>query len=289
VLVRAAADPQETQAQNLTAGRALLAVDDRGGRSVVTRARATSPLKLLTPRNHGHAAWVYLASYGGGLLDGDALDVDVQLGPDACAMISTQSWTKVYRPREGSNRGASLALNACVKAGGTLLLLPDPVVCFAGARFEQLQRIDLEEGAGLVLVDWVGAGRRAAGERWQFAHYTSRLTVCRGGRLSFVDRCLLSPLHGSLPERLGRFNVLCTILVVGPTLASPVERVLALAAGGPAGRRSPMLFSVSRLQQGDGAVVRLAGESFEHVALRVRGILDFVPPLLGDDPWARKW
>ena len=48
-------------------------------RSVVRRAFATSPLRLLTPKNHGSAAWVYASSYGGGLLGGDQADVAHEL------------------------------------------------------------------------------------------------------------------------------------------------------------------------------------------------------------------
>jgi len=35
--------------------------------------------------------------------------------------------------------------------------------------------------------------------------------------------------------------------------------------------------------------VRLAGAHVEDVRGVLRGLLDFVPGLLGDDPWARKW
>ncbi|MDP9151818.1 MAG: urease accessory protein UreD, partial [Myxococcota bacterium] len=41
-----------------------------GARTVVGAALVTSPLRLLEPRNHGEGAWVFLASLGGGLVDG---------------------------------------------------------------------------------------------------------------------------------------------------------------------------------------------------------------------------
>jgi hypothetical protein len=46
----------------------------RGGRSEATRVLARYPLKLLMPRslaNHAHSLYVYLVTYGGGLLAGD--------------------------------------------------------------------------------------------------------------------------------------------------------------------------------------------------------------------------
>ena len=39
------------------------------------------PLRLLTPANHGHAAWVYTSSYGGGLVDGDRVVHRRRSGP----------------------------------------------------------------------------------------------------------------------------------------------------------------------------------------------------------------
>ena len=61
-------------------GRGRVEIVRRGERSVVTRAVATSPLRLLTPRNHGRGAWVYTATYGGGLVDGDAIQLDISVG-----------------------------------------------------------------------------------------------------------------------------------------------------------------------------------------------------------------
>ena len=130
-------------------GRGRVAVERIGGRSVVCRAWATSPLRLLTPRNHGHAAWVYTSSHGGGLVDGDDVAVEASVGPGAAAFLSTQSATKVYR----SPRGTRTALDADVGEGGLLVAAPDAVVCFAGSRYRQTQRIALSPGGRLVLVD----------------------------------------------------------------------------------------------------------------------------------------
>jgi urease accessory protein len=287
VLVPAAADALPAHSDHLAPGSGLIDVEGRDGVSRILRVRAASPLKLLAPRNHGVAAWIYQSSYGGGLVDGDAVSLRVRIGVGARAMIATQSWTKVYRSPGAASRGATVTLDATVADRAHLLLLPDPVVPFADAKFEATQRVDLEEGANLVLVDWLTAGRRAAGERWRFSRYHSRLTVRRSGRVIFLDRTLLSPSHGPLPDRLGRFNVLCLAVVTGPALEAAVRRALGMETQ-PAARRSTILHAVWPLPDG-GAVVRLAGESFEPVAASVRHLLDFVPAILGDDPWARKW
>jgi urease accessory protein len=257
--------------------------------SRVERAFATSPLRLLTPKNDGHAAWVYSSSFGGGLVDGDRLVLEVEIGAGAAAYLSTQASTKVYR----SQRGTRMRMQASVGDGGVLVSVPDPIVCFADSRFEQEQTFDLVGDAGLIAVDWMSTGRRESGERCSFAHYSSRVVVSLDGRLVMYDMLALRREDGDLARRLGRFNVLATVVVLGRQL---VEHASALSSGinrQAVSRRPQRLVVASTLtdgrQAGIGAVVRIAGHSAEDVGKALREALSFVPPLLGDDPWARKW
>ncbi len=266
-----------------SAGSGRLRVRRAGARSLVEAAQATSPLRLLTPRNHGHGAWVYTSTYGGGLVDGDRIAVTVDVGPGATLYLSTQSSTKIYRSPSGTSSG----LHATVAPGGLLVSVPDPVVPFAASRHRQEQEITLADGAGLVLVDAVTSGRRAAGERWAFEEYRSRIVVHAAGRRLVHDALALESADGDLAERFGRFDVLATLVIVG----APVEAAAALLASGiaarPRVRRADLLTAATPLA-GGGCVVRVAGRSTEAVSSLIRGCLQFVPPLLGDDPWTRR-
>jgi urease accessory protein len=251
--------------------------------SVVTRAWASSPLRFLTPRNHGHAAWIFTSTFGGGLVDGDALTIGIDVAPGASALLATQAATKVYRSRCGT----SVDLAATIHAGGLLAVAPDPVVCFAASRYRQIQHFDLEDTANLVLVDWMTSGRRASGERWQFDRYESRVRVRRGGRLALLDALTLTPDEGDLRRRMGRFDTLCMIALIGPSLEAHAARIVSQVSALAITRRASILVGASPLD--GGCVVKLAAASAEDVARTVRQFLDFVPALLGDDPWARKW
>jgi len=254
------------------------------GRSVVARAYATSPLRLLTPSNHGHAAWIYGSSYGGGLVDGDEVTVNVDLGAGAAAFVSTQASTKVYR----SCRGTRTATDARIGAGALLVLAPDPVVCYAGSRYQQSQRFAVAADGALVLVDWVTSGRRAAGERWRFDEYDASTDVRVAGTPVVHDRLLLRAAHGDLGARLGRFDVLALVVLAGGGVASEAEAIVAAAMARPLERRAPLLLSAAALR-GGGCAVRLAGQSVEQVGNAIARLLAFVPARLGDDPWSRKW
>jgi urease accessory protein len=255
-----------------------------GSRSVVSRAYATSPLRLLTPANHGHAAWIYTSSFGGGLVDGDRIAMDIDVGPGAAAFISSQASTKIYR----SPGGTSADIHARVAADGLLVFAPDPVVCFSGARYRQTQTFELADRAALVLVDWLSSGRHAAGERWAFDEYHGRITVRLDGRLLVHDALALRAADGNLRARLGRFDVLAVMVLAGATLAGAASSLVATALAAPLPRCADQLVAATALRD-CGCVVRFAGTSIERVGRTIREFLGFLSAQLGDDPWIRKW
>jgi urease accessory protein len=257
---------------------------ERCGRVTAVRsAYAEPPLRLLTPRNHGAAAWAYTSTLGGGLVDGDRLRLEVALGPGAQAFISTQGPTRVYR----SPRGCESALHASVGEGALLILAPDPAACFAGARFRQRTEIDLGASASVASWDVLSAGRSARGERWAFARCHSSLTLRRQGRTVLDEAWLLDPRHGALAARLGRFEALATLLLTGPLLAGAAARIRAAIEADPLAPGGRILLSASPVGD-DALVVRLAAVSVEELVRELRTRLAAVPALLGDDPWARR-
>jgi urease accessory protein len=274
-------------APSVRRGAVVIARGPRG--STVTRAYAESPLKWLTPANHGDAAWLFAASYGGGLVGGDRLAIDVDVQAGAAAFLSTQASTKVYR----SSAGASTRLIASAGAGALLVSLPDPVVCFAGSDYRQTQAFTIDPSAGLIALDWMTSGRRGSGERWAFDAYASTTTLRVGGRLVLHDAVRLSAVDGDLAARAGRIDVLAAVIVAGERLACAAASVLATVAAMPVERRGAVLMSAAPLpgqpSAPPGCVLRVAGTEVESVRRTLRDLLAFVPGLLGDDPWARKW
>jgi urease accessory protein len=268
------------------AGAGCLRFEQVRGATVVTRAVAASPLRVLNPRNAGLSAWVYLATYGGGLVGGDAIDISIDFAAGAAALVATQASTKVYR----SSLGASQRLRAHAADGSLLGLLPDPVTAFSGSRYAQEQDVELDDSASLVLVDWLTAGRVASGERWQFDNYTSRTFVRRAGRLLLHDGLALASEDGSIAGRMDRFNCMATVVVSGPAVRAAASRLAGEIGTAPLARRADLLMSAAPLAGGDdGVLLRLAGLSVEQVGGMLRRLLNFVPSLLGDDPWSCKF
>jgi urease accessory protein len=238
----------------------------------VETAYAESPLRFLTPRNHGTAAWAYTSTLGGGLVDGDRLELDITVGPGAHAFVASQGPTRVFRSAAGC---ASTAV-ARVAEGGALVLAPDPTACFAGARYTQTTEVTLAPGASLALWDVLSAGR----ERWGFTRCSSTLRVP-----PYLDETwLLDPAHGALEERMGRFGAIGTLLLVGPLFAATADSVRSAVDASPASPGAPLVESASPLRDG-ALVLRLAAVSVQQLVLRLRQHLTTLPSLLGDDPW----
>jgi urease accessory protein UreH len=167
------------------------------------------------------------------------------------------------------------------------------VVCFAGSDYRQTQTFDLDSSGGLVAVDWMASGRRGSGERWAFDGYASTTRLRIDGRLALHDAVRLDRADGDLAARAGRFDVLAVAVIAGERLAGDAARLVSAVSALPVERRAAVVVSASVLPglalAPPGCVVRLAGAHVEEVRRVLRGLLDFVPGHLGDDPWARKW
>lgn len=263
-------------------GCATLAFQQTGTKTVLATALAASPVRLLNPRNHGSAAWIFLSSLGGGLVDGDGVALNIDAARGTQAFISTQASTKVYR----SPAGCSQRLLARVGDEAALAIVPDPVVCFAGAKYTQNTDIALEPRASLFLFDGYTSGRAARGERWLFARYASRTAVTRRGQLLVVDATRLDHECGPIASRMGRFDVILSLLAVGPRFSRVCETILAQDRNGADG--GDTIAAASPIGT-DGAILRVAAKRTESALRMFRPSFTDLARDLGDNPFARKW
>ena len=271
-------------------GTAHLEFTRAGTDTVVTRAFATSPAKLIATHGRGATCWVYMATLGGGFVGGDDIRMTADVSSGARALLTTQASTKIYKSARRSKQRITAAVEDCA----LLAVVPDPVVCYAGADFAQTQRYDLRGSASLVLVDGLTSGRHASGERWVFSRYESRIHITRDGHPVVADAVLLEPALGSVAERMGRFDVFLTMVITGALVSDACDTILRSASqvtvqrGTRASPPADVVLAASRLRDG-GVFVRMAGVSTEKVWRALRDHLSFLPPLIGDDLWSRKW
>ena len=249
------------------------------GRSDVHRARGAGNLRLLCPRAAGNAAWIVTSTFGGGLVDGDAIALELTVDAGATCVVTTQASTKVYKG------ASSQRTHVRVHGDGVALVVPDPVVPFRDAHLIQRTQVELDPEATLVACDVLTAGRVAYGERWSAARLDSTLELVIGGERRLHDRVLLDRAHGSIAARMARFEALATAVLVGPRVHDLAAAQLArLARVEP---NAPLVVAGSAID--GGAMFRIAGERIEQVVKATRELLRESCSRLGEDPWARKW
>jgi urease accessory protein len=208
------------------------------------------------------------------------LHLTLDVGAGARVLVATQASTKVYR----SLRPATQTLFGAVGAGGLLVVMPDPVVCFADADFSQQQQYDLKADASLVFVDWMTAGRHATGERWAFSRYASRTRIFRDTRAVFHDAVLLAPDLDSVGSRMNRFNVWLTAVLTGPLVRVAAEQYAPHRE--PISRtRIVLSASAARRRRAAANGRRASSRLAERSAIGSHSFVRFS----GDDPWSRKW
>ena len=324
-------------------GRATLRSAGLGAVPTFTELVHTFPLRLLAPhasmRNATAATTkqqpagkgvgvLYVVSFGGGLVSGDQVSLDVDVGSDTRLLMLTQGSTKVYRERRGGDLPGRIAaplpeapvsrqtMRYLVRPGATLVLLADPVTCFARARYSQVQRVDLRcaDTSSLVLLDWFTSGRLAVDEGarlpelWHFYLYHSRNEVRANGEViardvQWLEQALPGPLradtHTELARRCQPYTCYATLILFGvetgevrsallQEFASIQQSQPLVRAGGSSVASSvrppEVLWSASPLDMGArGVVVRLAGIETHALRSWLRERLKPLRALIGDD------
>lgn len=161
----------------------------REGRTILSHGRATAPLRVAPPVDLGGCAYTTLVNITGGVAAGDAFDHEIAVGDGAHALITTQSATKVYRSNGAIARAAA---TIAVGTGATIEWVPDAVIPFAGARYEQSLIVDIASGGAAIAADAWACGRVARAERWAaWLAGTCRIDLC--GTTVYVDRFGIDP------------------------------------------------------------------------------------------------
>ena len=144
-----------------TRGRGELRVEMVAGQSAVVTARSGSPLKILVPRSRGASVSACFSSYGGGMVAGDEIQIEVTVDDGARCHLSTQASTKIYRNPGLLPCGQTLTPGWARES--VLVLAPDPVQAFGGSLYRQRQEFHLQQDSGLVVVDWLSPAAPRAG------------------------------------------------------------------------------------------------------------------------------
>jgi urease accessory protein len=199
--------------------RARLALDfecsTEGGKTILAATQQQPPLRVVRafPLEDG-AALVHLHNVSGGLLGGDALELEIRVGAGAQAQVTTTGATRIYRPKPDA-LPATQTTEISVGENALLEYVPDPLIPFTGARFAQRTTIQLDPGAGLFWWEIVGPGREASGEAFAYESIGWATDLNVNGRLIAAERARVeprrfSPVHSA---RMGAHRYVATFFI----------------------------------------------------------------------------
>jgi urease accessory protein len=153
----------------------------------------------------------------GGIVGGDRLGIEVEVGPDAAVRLTTPGATKWYRSAAAE---AEQDILLRVRRGGRLAWMPQEQIVFSGARARSALRIEAEAGATILAWEITVLGRQHGDEPFVSGSWRSRLAVELGGRLVLDERGAVAGgpegagLMGAAVGWMGA-EVLATVVVVG--------------------------------------------------------------------------
>lgn len=170
---------------------------------------------------------VFLLTYGGGIVAGDAIDLSVSLEAGTRLVLLTQGSTKIFKTADPAVVSRQhMVVN--IAAGAALIYLPDPVQPFAQTAFSQSQTYHVEsEQSSLCVCDWVTSGRSARGENWNLYEYKSKNEVwiskaSATRRLLLRDNMMLDKYGKTgmqLSQRMDGYSVFGTLIIFGPVFS----------------------------------------------------------------------
>jgi len=170
-------------------------------RTVLHVAEQRQPLKVVRAfQQEGGAALAHVHNLSGGILAGDRLSLDLEIGPGAQAQVTSTGATRLYRSRAGT-AAAQFTARANVRTGALLEYLPDPLIPFADSRFRQDTAIGLEDDAGLFWWETVAPGREAHGEIFSYDALRFRFDLRAEGIPIALERSHLDPVARPLDSR----------------------------------------------------------------------------------------
>ena len=109
------------------------------------------------------------------------------------------------------------------------------------------------------------------------------------GKPVLNEALLLDPEDGIITEahRMGEYNCLALVLVLGNRFKVPGETILKQIQGAPIEAASILVDAASPIQYG--IILKVLGRTTEVVSQYLKNRLTFLTEVLSEDPWKRKW
>jgi urease accessory protein len=195
-----------------------LRFDDDAGTTRLTGREHRGPLrvqKALYPEGPRHCH-VIVVHPPGGVVGGDRLELDLELGAASRVLATTPGAAKWYR---ANGRLSMQDVRLRVGAGAVLEWLPQETIFYDDADVLLEHEVDLAPNARYIGSEILCFGRRASGERFRSGRIRQRTRIRLDGRPVWWEQ---GTLHGGdamrSPLGLAGHSVCATLVAVGKPL-----------------------------------------------------------------------
>lgn len=197
----------------------FLGFQRRGSRSVLAERRHAGPLvvqRALYPEGEAvcHTIVVHPPA---GIVGGDSLRLDVDVGAGAHALLTTPGAGKWYR--SAGARG-SLVQRLAIGGGAVCEWLPQESIVFDGAAGDLTTEVDIAGDGVFIGSEMTCFGRSGAGERFTRGEFALHTRIRRDGRTAWLERGCVEGGGALLdsPVGLAGWPVTATLLAAAKTV-----------------------------------------------------------------------
>ncbi|MFL5333591.1 MAG: urease accessory protein UreD [Geminicoccaceae bacterium] len=242
-------------------GQLDLAFARRDGATHLAGLYQKTPLRAFFPHHEsGNLAVAAIANVGGGLVAGDTARLNVAVGADAAALVTSQAAEKVYRSTGADCR---VETSLTVAERGWLEWCPQETILFERARLRRSLRLDLAGSARAMLAESLVLGRLASGEQTGQGLLHDRIEVHVDGHLSWHDSLRLDGVFDPIlaaTAGLGGARAIATFVYVAADAEQRLDLARSLLPGAPvaAGATSVDGLLIARFLAQDALALRLA-------------------------------
>ncbi|MBY5968912.1 urease accessory protein UreD [Halomonas denitrificans] len=204
------------------------------------------------PEGRDGTCHVYLLHPPGGLVSGDALDIQARVARGASALLTTPAANKLYRA-DSNEVSWSQRTRLVVEPGASLEWLPQETIAFDGSRGRQSTEIELHGDARCLGWEVLALGRPASDLPFASGYLEQSFRLARDGQPLWIERQPLDPLHRRFSGAWGQrgCSVQATLWAVGLDDGAAAVEVLREQLAGRRGRTDDVvdLSSPSMMQQ----------------------------------------
>ena len=227
-------------------------------------------------------AYLYVISPSGGILQGDRYRMDLTLRENACAHITTQGATRIYRMEKNY---ATQIVNIDVGDGCYFEYIPDQMIPYRDSRFYQETNLVVHDNATLLYSEIITPGRVASGEHFDYdICYLKAIARNHNNELNFTDVAMLEPKKRNITV----FGVLANHEVVGNMYIITKKNLQDINDNVNSSFQStPRVFAgATILPNNSGIGIRLLGRTASDVRSAIYDLIRVVRKIILDAPFS---